>query len=84
MCAANWWPLVQGMMLMHRANLREATLARPGRALRVLARNCRGSQNTQDKYRLYSHLILSHTRGEFFATKKAPKVYQELSQRAVP
>ena len=27
MCAANWWPLVQGMMLMHRANLREATLA---------------------------------------------------------
>ena len=26
MCAANWWPLVQGMMLMHRANLREATL----------------------------------------------------------
>ena len=27
MCAANWWPLVQGMMLLHRANLREATLA---------------------------------------------------------
>ena len=27
MCTANWWPLVQGMMLMHRANLREATLA---------------------------------------------------------
>ena len=26
MCAATWWPLVQDMMLMHRANLREATL----------------------------------------------------------
>ena len=26
-CAANCWPLVQVMMLMHRANLREATLA---------------------------------------------------------
>ena len=25
-CPARWWPLVQGMMLMHRANLREATL----------------------------------------------------------
>ena len=38
MCAANWWPLVQGMMLMHRANLREATLATWARTQKARAK----------------------------------------------